>query len=85
MFRVEWSRSVELVIFELWALAEPALQARISAAINELERRLSLNPLNEGESRLDNIRITFQRPLGIEFSVDSATMIVTVLRAWLCG
>jgi hypothetical protein len=64
-------------------MAAPDVQAEISNAINALERRLSLDPLNESESRVDDERIAFERPLAVILSVDSAAMIVTILDAWL--
>jgi len=83
MFRIEWPPSIEIALLELWAMADPMLRARISATINELERRLAQDPLNEGESRIDEVRVAFERPLGIKFTVDTVSMIVTVLDVWL--
>lgn len=83
MFGIEWPPDVEIVLLELWAMAKPSLRAQISAAINELERRLALDPLNEGESRIDGVRVTFERPLGIKFTVDNASRTVRVLDVWL--
>jgi hypothetical protein len=83
MFSVGWSSDTQLVLFELWALAEPPVQARISAAVNKIEPRLAQNPWNEGESRGDDLRITFESPLGIIFSIDDAAKSVTVLDVWL--
>lgn len=83
MFRVEWRADVQIVLLELWALAERALRSRISRAVIELERRLSIDPLNEGESRVGDVRITFEEPLGISFAVDSTAGVVTVVGVWL--
>lgn len=82
MFGVEWRPSVQLVLIELWGLADPPLQARISAAVNMLEQRLSRDPLNEGESRDGDIRMTFESPLGISFVVDTDAKTVTVIKVW---
>ena len=39
--------------------------------------------MNEGESRSDDIRVTLERPLGIEFTVDSTDKTVYIERVWL--
>ncbi len=83
MYQVEWMQSVELTLLEFWALVDALLWAQIRAAVNELERRLSLDPLNEGESRIGDDRVTYCAPLGVNFSVDSATKTVTIFRVWL--
>ncbi len=83
MFRIDWDSEVQLELLELWAFAPQRLQARISAAINKLENRLALDPFQDSESRDDDKHVTFEPPLGIEFTVDRSTMTVHIERAWL--
>ena len=57
-------------------------QDLIEQQILKLNRKLAQDPLSEGESRIDNIRITFADPIGILFDVDSDDQVVAVLNFW---
>jgi hypothetical protein len=59
-----------------------ATQDLIERQVKDLNRRLALDPLNEGESRSGNIRVTFADPVGIIFEVAPADGIVRVLSFW---
>ena len=59
-----------------------AVQDLIERQVKDLNRRLSVDPTNEGESRSGNIRVTFADPVGIIFEVASADGIVRVLNFW---
>ncbi len=83
MFRVDWLQSVQLDILGFWFMRDAAFQAQVSAAVNELERRLASDPPNEGESRDGDARVTFERPLDISFTVDVSARVVTVDNVWL--
>src|SRR4029079_15718435 len=69
-------------------LADAAVQADlvtqdvIARRVEALNRRLAIDPLNEGESRTGNVRITFADPVGILFEVSAADQIVHVLHFW---
>ena len=82
--RVEWQPKAQLQMLELWATVDAGMAARISAAILELERRLSTDPANEGESRAGKVRITFEPPFGINFSSDPDDRLVSIDSVWLC-
>jgi hypothetical protein len=71
-------------LFELWILADSFDQARISAAVNELELRLSIDPLNVGESRSGELRVEFETPLGISYLVFLDQTVVEIGHVWLC-
>lgn len=50
-----------------------------------LDQRLAADPLNEGESRAGNERITFEPPLQILFRVSAANRTVYVTSAGVFG
>jgi len=52
-----------------------------TTAMAEVDRRLTINPNDEGESRADYERYLFVAPLGITFEVHDEERIVYVLRA----
>jgi hypothetical protein len=54
----------------------------VTTASAELDRRLTDDPETEGESRVGNRRITFEKPLAIYFDVDTASKLVQVVRVW---
>ena len=66
-YLVIWKPEAERKLDEIWAAA--ADPDRIVAAATELEGRLRLDPLSEGESRDGDWRIAFEPPLGIYFQV----------------
>jgi hypothetical protein len=43
---------------------------------------LPKTPENEGESRVGNRRITFEKPLAMYFDVDSVAKVDQVVRVW---
>jgi hypothetical protein len=79
MFRVEWIQSALDELARLWTQADAALRQGLSAAGNEIDRRLQRNPVNEGESRPEGRRITFVAPLAVTFRADVASRTVTVI------
>jgi hypothetical protein len=55
----------------------------IRLASNEVDRRLALDPLDQGESRGGDYRITFEDPLGVFFEVHRHPRTVSVQSVWL--
>jgi hypothetical protein len=51
----------------------------ITAASREIDRRLAIDPMSEGESRPDGTRIAFEFPLTVRFEVSPDGQVVTVL------
>lgn len=82
MFHVDWFQTP---VIDLLALVdeEPAFREPVTTAFREAERRLSQDPLNEGESRDEGQRCTFIRPLFLTFMVDLDTQRVTVVNIHL--
>jgi hypothetical protein len=80
MFEVDWSADAANELAAAWAAA-PDRNA-VTAASAALDRRLAINPADEGESRNDNQRVTFAAPLGVRFEVDPVARRVTVIACW---
>jgi len=82
-YRVEWTDPAQMALLEMWATLDSPAFRRISSAVVELERRLSTDPDNEGESRDSELRITFEEPLGITFNIDPDDRLASIIAAWL--
>jgi len=82
-YTVVWAPGAEQDLAAIWASA--ADRAEIARAANSLDRQLSLDPGDVGESRPDGKRIGYSLPLGIHFRVREADRLVRVLTVWLCS
>lgn len=80
--RVEWSTNAKMALLEMWATVNSSDFERISRAVNELESRLSSDPLNEGEGREGDVRIAFENPIGITFVIEHEDHLVQVVAVW---
>jgi hypothetical protein len=67
-FTVVWTPNAEKRLAELW-MSRPQLQREITSAANEVDARLQLNPLGQGESRTGTLRIMLVEPLIVDFEV----------------
>ena len=67
-FTVVWTPNAERRLAELW-MSLPDLQRKITAAANDVDARLRLNPLGQGESRTGPLRIMLVEPLVVDFEV----------------
>jgi hypothetical protein len=54
----------------------------IAAAARVINTWLASDPLNLGESRLDDVRVAFKYPLGLEFEVLDDVKAVVVYEVW---
>lgn len=82
-FKVRWSEEALSDLGNIWLNAAPPQRAAITVAAHEIDRSLQTDPESEGESRLEGRRVYFEAPLGILFTVDAQSQIVTVTQAWL--
>lgn len=80
-FTVVWDEAAEAELAAAW-LTSPDKQA-VTRAVNTLERRLQVDPANEGESRSGGIRVAFEGPVGLNFQVVVGG-VVRVVRFWAC-
>jgi len=79
-FTVVWLPDAEAALTTAWLAS--SRRAAITRASAELDRRLAENAANEGESRPNGRRITFEPPLAAIFRVDLDTATVTVNQVW---
>jgi hypothetical protein len=69
----------------IWRLAPPGLRDRILVALLQIAETLTLRPMEEGESRADDLRIAFFPPLSIVYRVDADRRIVRIALVKLYG
>ena len=81
MFRVEWLDAALDDLSAIWMEATPAERQSVTSACHELDQRLARNPLDESESRPNDLRIAFAPPLTVRIRVDTSHNLVVVLRA----
>ncbi len=79
-FTVVWLPDAEAELTAIWLAS--GHRAAVTRAAAELDRRLASNAINEGESRPNDRRITFEPPLAVIFRVDSGAKTVTVSQVW---
>jgi len=79
-FTVLWKPAAQQDLADLWM--DSKTRGAITAAANQLDRNLSEDADQLGESRDQFIRIAFESPLGIEFEVDTEDRKVLVLGVW---
>lgn len=81
-FTVIGTPNAERRLAELW-MSQPSLKREITAAANEVNGRLRLNPLGQGESRAGSLRIMLVEPLVVDFEVVLDDLRVEVLNVAL--
>jgi mRNA-degrading endonuclease RelE of RelBE toxin-antitoxin system len=79
-YTVTWKPEAERRLAELWMNASD--RNAITEAANEIDRRLQMNPEQQGESRSDGRRLLLVKPLGVIFEVVPDDRIVYVLTVW---
>lgn len=79
---VGWTAEARRELADIWLRADSTQRRAISAAAHAIDRRLAINPDNEGESRSAGRRVLFERPLGIMFRVHQSRAAVRVTRVW---
>lgn len=81
-FELEWDPAAENELTEIWLPADSELRRAITEATHTIDRSLTKDPLNEGESRPNNQRIMFQTPLAVIYEVAENSRLVRVLHVW---
>lgn len=79
---VRWTGEARAELADIWLRADSAQRRAITAAAHAIDRRLAINPDDQGESRDAVCRVLFERPLGITFQVERGRDLVHVLRVW---
>ena len=76
-YKVRWLRHAKNDLADIWTRA--ADREAVTAASYQIDQRLANDPANEGESREGDVRVTFERPLRVQFLVKEADRKVVVI------
>jgi hypothetical protein len=76
-YRVVWRRRAESQLIALWLRA--ANKYAITGYAEQIDRILERNPIDQGESRVGNVRLWFHRPISVLFQIDESSKLVTVM------
>jgi hypothetical protein len=79
-FTVVWRKRAEADLADIWMNATN--RGEVTRAANEIDRRLAINPQNQGESRELGVRILAELPLMVHFFVVPKDCKVHVLQVW---
>jgi hypothetical protein len=79
-YRVLWAPNADEQLNAILLVATD--RSVIAEAARVINTWLASDPLNLGESRLDNVRIAFNHPLGVEFEVLDDVKTVIVYQTW---
>jgi plasmid stabilization system protein ParE len=79
-YTVLWRPSAEAQLADLWTSA--ADREAVSAAADEIDVVLQIDPANRGESRWDATRILIAPPLAVYFDVSQHDRLVIVWAVW---
>ncbi len=77
---VLWVPDAEQELVEIWLAS--ADRNRVTAAANEIDGRLRIDPENQGESREQSLRVLLVPPLGVDVEVRPQDRAVQVLAVW---
>jgi hypothetical protein len=80
-WNVIWLPAAEEELADAWLNAPN--RAAVTDAANVIDRALSLDPENVGESRPNGRRVTFAPPLSVVFRIRADETTVEVLHVWL--
>lgn len=79
-FTVLWQAKAEQSLANIWMRSTD--RALITRGAKSLDNTLRDHPLEVGESRGGEERVTFSGPLGVAYSILEKDSIVRVLRVW---
>jgi len=79
-YTVIWRHEALDDLTTAWMMA--ADRDAVSVASAQIDRLLRASPLDQGESREDDTRVLFIRPLGVEYDVEEGDRKVYVNSVW---
>ena len=79
-YRVFWAPKADEQLDAILRVA--ADRPEIAAASRAIDVKLATDPADLGQSRVDNVRVAFYHPLGIEFEVLEDVKTVIVYEVW---
>lgn len=80
-YRVTWRRRALDQLSEIWMNSPD--RSSVSDAVRTLDRMLTADPNECGESREEDIRVVFKSPLGCRVSIDEGLNHVLVESVWM--
>jgi len=83
IFTVTYKPSAEQELANIW-LQAPDHRA-VTDAANRIDVLFRADPHSQGESRGEQTRISFERPLAVQFEIHDQDRIVEVLKVWWVG
>jgi hypothetical protein len=82
MYTVLWRPGAAEELTRIWIQSDSATRQSITSAAFQIDKALSKDPENVGESREGADRVCFVFPLAVSFDVIAPSKIVRVLRVW---
>lgn len=82
-YTVVWRSSAEEELAAIWEASDD--RNAVSAAAEEIDRRLARDPIRFGESRDPGERLAYYGPLSVYFHVDPQKLVVSVLAMGLAS
>jgi hypothetical protein len=79
-YTVVWKPSAETMLAHLWNTA--ADRNAVAQAADTIDALLGRDPLREGESRADTMRVLFAPPLAVHYEVLEDDCLVRVVKVW---
>jgi hypothetical protein len=79
---IRWSDTARNELAKIWFEADSLRRREITAAASAIDKHLATNAMHQGESRPDDMRIYFERPLGVLFRVEENGSVVHLVRVW---
>jgi len=79
-WKVVWKPDAERRLTTIWL--SDRIRPRVTETANEIDAMLAADPLSAGESREDNDRVIFVKPLGALVEVLHDKRTVNVLEVW---
>lgn len=79
-YTVIWRVVADDALAQIWIDSDD--RAEVTTAAHMIDQALVRDPAEKGESREDDVRILFERPLGVMFSVDDNEHKVFVESVW---
>ncbi len=79
-YTVLWMPVAEQRLAAIWTSATD--RNAVSQAAHVIDQALQTDPEQVGESRIDDVRILFERPLGVFSTVSPEDRTVSVLSGW---
>ena len=80
-YTVVWRPAAEGELAAIWTEAED--RQAVANAANSIDSVLRVDPLDSGESRVENIRILTVPPLSIYYDVHEDDRLVAIWAAWI--